>query len=63
MGVEELVVFNQHVAEAIGPYEPLTVWRATGDRFEQVYSGWGPCWSEVLGAYVLLTDGGTRVRV
>ncbi len=46
-----------------GPHR-LQLWRRDGrGRFRCVYAGEGPAFSRVLSAWVVVTDGGTRLRV
>ncbi|MBI5513227.1 MAG: Uma2 family endonuclease, partial [Deltaproteobacteria bacterium] len=50
----------------LGPAEPvvLQVYRRTKrGRFPRVYAGDGPAWSEELGAWLVVTDGGQRLRL
>jgi Uma2 family endonuclease len=64
-GVEELWVFDPLRAGAAihgGPFE-LQVWRRTGARFQRVHAGNAPARSERLGAWIVVTDGGARLRI
>ena len=46
-----------------GPWK-LQVWRRSEEgAFRQVYAGDGPTYSEALGAWLVITDGGTRLRI
>jgi Uma2 family endonuclease len=64
-GTKELWVFDPLL---VGPREGdavrLQVWRRVARRgFRRVYAGEGPARSEELGAWLVVTDGGTRLRV
>ncbi len=65
-GTRELWVFDPERRGrglAGGPWV-LQVWRRTSvDEFRQVYVGDGPAYSEELGVWLVVTDGGTRLRV
>jgi hypothetical protein len=42
----------------------LQVWRRSeAGEFRQVFAGDAPAYSEELGAWLVVTDGGTRLRV
>jgi Uma2 family endonuclease len=65
-GTQELWVFDPlrtGPAESGGPWL-LQVWsRGPGGRFRQVYAGEGGAFSDVLGAWLVVTDGGRRLRI
>jgi len=65
-GVRELWVFDPlgfGAPDADGPWT-LQVWRATGKgEFQRVYAGNGPAFSRELAAWVVVTDGGMRLRI
>lgn len=55
---------ERHGSAEVGGPIVLQVWRRTGDGgFLRVYAGGGPARSEELGAWLVVTDGGTRLRV
>ncbi len=65
-GTRELWVFDplRHGPRDGGGPWVLQVWRRLrGNRFERVYAGDGPAFSRELGAWVVVTDGGMRLRV
>lgn len=65
-GVEELVVFDPELAgpKAQGGPHLLQLWRRAEHRaFERVSAGTESVSSEVLGAFFVVSDGGTRVRI
>lgn len=63
-GTRELWVFDPL---RLGPKEErcaLQVWkRMRRNAFRRVYAGEGPAYSEELGAWLVVTDGGLRLRV
>ncbi len=65
-GTRELWMFDpQRYGRGLagGPWV-LQVWRRTRvGEFRQVYVGDGPAFSEELGAWLIVTDGGARLRV
>lgn len=65
-GTGELWVFDPLKAGPTlrgGPFV-LQVWRRDAKgRFRRVYAGAGPAQSEALGAWLVVTDGGRRLRV
>lgn len=65
-GTGELWVFDPLEAGPSlrgGPFV-LQVWRRDAEgRFRRVYAGAGPVWSEALGGWLVVTDGGRRLRV
>jgi hypothetical protein len=65
-GVKELWVFDPEYAgpkSAGGPH-PLQVWQRNGrGQFVRVYRGDGPARSALLGAWIVVTDRGRRLRV
>ena len=65
-GTGELWVFDPLKAGPSlrgGPFV-LQVWRRdTAGRFRRVYAGAGPVWSEALEGWLVVTDGGRRLRV
>lgn len=66
LGAKELWIFDPLLAgpaETGGPYV-LQVWRR-GDQgaMVRVYAGAGPARSDELGAWLVVTDGGSRLRV
>lgn len=65
-GTQELWVFDPlRIGPAVrgGPHV-LQLWRRDArERFRRVYAGDGPAFSRALGAWVVVTDGGTRLRV
>jgi putative restriction endonuclease len=65
-GTGELWVFDPLLAgpsEGGGPYR-LQVWaRAAGGAFERVYAGEGPARSPFLGAWLVVTSAGQRLRL
>ena len=68
LGVRELWVFDPLLAgpsDAGGPYL-LQVWRRSGDlsgALERVHAGVAPACSEELGAYLVVTENGRRLRL
>ena len=68
LGVRELWVFDPLLAgpsDAGGPYL-LQVWRNAGNQpgaLDRVHAGVAPARSEELGAYLVVTDDGTRLRL
>lgn len=65
-GVKELWVFDplrMGPRDGGGPWA-LQVWRRTPKgAFRRVYQGDGPAFSRELGAWVVVTDAGTRLRI
>jgi len=65
-GVKELWVFDplrKGPRDEGGPWA-LQVWRRVkGTQFKKVYAGEGPAFSRELGAWLVVTDEGTRLRV
>ncbi|HWL87176.1 MAG TPA: Uma2 family endonuclease, partial [Polyangiaceae bacterium] len=65
-GTRELWVFDPLLCGpriASGPFR-LQVWRRDADGlFDRVYQAHGPAYSEVLGAYIVVTDDGHRLRI
>jgi Uma2 family endonuclease len=65
-GAGELCIFDPLLLgpeESGGPW-PLQVYsRRPGGRFLRVYAGEGPAFSEVLGAWWVITEGGRRLRI
>ena len=65
-GTRELWVFDPErygSANVGGPWV-LQVWRRTGaEAFRRTYAGDGPAYSEELGAWLVVTDEGTRLRL
>jgi len=66
LGAKELWIFDPLLAgpsETGGPFV-LQVWRR-GDQgaMDRVYAGAGPARSDELGAWLVVTDGGARLRV
>jgi Uma2 family endonuclease len=59
LGVRELVIFDQTIAEGRHPRSkrvPLEVWRRTPKgRFQRVHRGVAPAWSEELQAWLVIT--------
>ncbi len=65
-GTRELWVFDpeRHGRASVGGPLVLQVWRRMrGERFRRVYAGDGPAYSEELGAWLVVTDEGRRLRV
>jgi Uma2 family endonuclease len=65
-GTRELWVFDPegHGRGATGAPWVLQVWRrTTAGEFRQEYAGDGPAYSEELGAWLVVTDDGARLRV
>ncbi len=65
LGTQELWIFDpkrEGVGEMGGPYR-VQVWRRERDRMERVYAGEGPAWSEGLGAWLVVVDGGRKLRL
>ena len=66
VGVAELVVFDPLLAgpKALGGPQLLQVWRRAADGgFDLAYAGSGPCRSETLDAWLVVTDAGSRLRM
>ncbi len=64
-GTGELCVFDPLLAGPPlrgGPHV-LQLWRREEGRFRRVYAGAGPAWSEAVGGWIVVTDGGRRLRV
>ena len=62
LGVQELAVFD--AAPSGDDAYPLQLFRRSSrGQFLRVYAGAGPAWSEVLGAWLVVTHGGARVRL
>jgi Uma2 family endonuclease len=65
-GTGELWVFDPLLVgprEGGGPYG-LQVWVRVGPgQLERVYAGPGPCWSPYLGAWLVVVEGGRRLRL
>lgn len=65
-GTGELVIFDPLLlgpGDGGGPWV-LQVWsRRANGRFLQVYAGEGPAFSDALGAWLVVTDEGRRLRV
>lgn len=65
-GTRELWVFDPLLAGPVrrgGPIA-LQIWRRDDtNRFRRVYAGHGPARSEELGAWLVVTDGGHRLRI
>ncbi len=64
-GTEELWIFDPKLAgpRAHGGPVRLQVWRRSEGAFVREYAGEGPAWSEALGAWAVVTDGGKRLRI
>jgi len=65
LGARELWVFDpllQGPAATGGPFL-LQVWRRHGDEMVRVYSGAGPARSDELDAWLVVTQGGRRLRI
>lgn len=65
-GTRELWVFDpeRHGTAEVGGPLVLQVWRRTSDgEFQRVYVGDGPARSEELGAWLVVSNNGTRLRV
>jgi Uma2 family endonuclease len=65
-GATELWVFDRERRSrgVMGGPWALQVWRrAEEGSFRRVYAGDGPAYSEALGAWAVVTDGGSRLRV
>ncbi|MDB4931770.1 MAG: hypothetical protein JWM10_4254 [Myxococcaceae bacterium] len=64
-GTTELWIFDpeRHGRGATGEPWVLQVWRTRDGAFRQVYTGDGPAYSEELGAWLVVTDEGARLRV
>lgn len=66
LGVEELVVFDPAAAGPDAPRGSILVQlyrRSPRGQFLRVYAGGGPVESEVLRAWLVVTDGGGRLRL
>lgn len=64
-GVRELWVFDplrEGPTETGGPFV-LQLWRREGEQMRRVYAGDGPARSPELGAWLVVTEGGRRLRV
>lgn len=63
-GVGELWTFDPFLAgpKALGSVR-LQIWRKSASRFERVYFGDGPAFSPYLGAWLIPTDEGARLRI
>jgi hypothetical protein len=64
-GTRELWVFDpeRRGRGALGP-SVLQVWRRMDDgAFRRVFAGDAPAYSDELGAWLVVTDGGTRLRL
>ncbi len=65
-GTRELWVFDPERYGSVhvgGPWA-LQVWRRMrAGEFRQVYAGEGPAYSDELGAWLVITDAGTRLRL
>jgi Uma2 family endonuclease len=65
-GVRELWIFDpeRRGRGLMGGPWVLQVWRRTkAGAFRQEYAGDGPAYSDELGAWLVVTDGGTRLRL
>ena len=65
-GARELWIFDQERCGRglLGVPWSLQVWRRSdAGEFRQVFAGDAPAYSEALGAWLVVTDGGTRLRV
>ncbi len=64
-GVEELWIFDPQLAgpRVHGGPVRLQVWRRTEGVFVREYAGDGPAWSTVLGAWAVVTEGWSKLRV
>ena len=64
-GTEELWIFDPLLVgpRAHGGPLRLQVWRRTEGSFVREYAGEGPAWSEALGAWAVVTEGGKLLRV
>ncbi len=65
-GTRELWVFDpeRHGGEEVGGPILLQVWRRLrSGAFRRVYEGDGPAYSDELQAWLVVTSGGTRLRV
>ena len=65
-GTRELWVFDPLLAGPTSRDGPVTlqIWRRDDmGRFNRVYAGDGPARSDELGAWVVVTDGGRRLRI
>jgi Uma2 family endonuclease len=66
LGAEELVIFDSAAGEPDAPRESIVLQvyrRSPRGQFLLVYSGDGPVESVVLGAWLVVTDGGRRLRL
>jgi Uma2 family endonuclease len=65
LGTSELWVFDptQEGPDTTGGPFVLQVWRRAGTTMSRVYAGPGPARSEELGAWLVVTDEGMRLRV
>jgi len=64
-GTRELWVFDQERCGRglLGGPWTLQLWRWTQEAFRRVYAGDAPAYSEELGAWLVLTEGGSRLRL
>ncbi len=63
-GTRELWVFDPLRLGPRGEVRVLQVWkRLRRNGFRRVYAGDGPAYSEELGAWLVVTDGGLRLRI
>jgi Uma2 family endonuclease len=65
LGTREVWVFDplrEGPSLTGGPFV-LQGWRWNGEQMERVHAGDGPAWSEELGAWLVVTEGGKRLRV
>ena len=64
-GTRELWVFDQERCGRglMGGPWTLQLWRRTEEAFRRVYAGDAPAYSEELGAWLVLTEGGSRLRL
>jgi Uma2 family endonuclease len=65
LGARELWVFDpkrEGPADTGGPFV-LQVWRLDDGQMRRVYAGAGPAPSDELAAWLVVTDGGTRLRL
>lgn len=65
LGVRELWIFDplgEGPVETGGPFR-LQMWRRDADRMSRVYAGTGPARSVELDVWLVVTDGGRRLRL
>jgi hypothetical protein len=64
-GTEELWVFDPRLLgpRAHGGPVPLQVWRRSEGAFVREYVGEGPAWSTYLRAWLVVTEGGAKLRL